>query len=339
MKQPLITRAAYLQIYIDIFRDVGIPVERQLSSSRLPRLIEEQPDAFISLPLALEWIARTGYDLAPMELGFLASEGLTLDSLDGAMLAAVLDAPTGLARIERFFRLHALEDNSVTPRMSREGDNVRLIIENLSLDQHPYACLAQWLNLRAVIAVVQSIASEGWSPPEITFVAGFQVPESAQAAFPNTIVLTGQPNTSVLIEAQLLSQSCTEMASKDAVRGEEPLALNCEESWAFKSALRNMIQPYPSDGRSDLVSTAELAGMSTRTLQRRLMLCGTSYGDLVQEARFEVARTMLSDSTTKVRDVAMMSGYENPQHFSRAFRRMTGVSPSEYRHNRTHRET
>jgi AraC-like DNA-binding protein len=33
----------------------------------------------------------------------------------------------------------------------------------------------------------------------------------------------------------------------------------------------------------------------------------------------------------RVIDVAMMAGYESPQHFTRAFRRFTGATPSQYR--------
>ncbi len=33
----------------------------------------------------------------------------------------------------------------------------------------------------------------------------------------------------------------------------------------------------------------------------------------------------------KVIDVAFMAGYESPQHFTRAFRRFTGVTPTAYR--------
>ena len=71
--------------------------------------------------------------------------------------------------------------------------------------------------------------------------------------------------------------------------------------------------------------------MSTRTLQRRLHQCGSSYSEVLQEARFEVARSLLDGSGTKIIDVAMTAGYESQQHFSRAFRRFTGVTPTAYR--------
>lgn len=107
-----------------------------------------------------------------------------------------------------------------------------------------------------------------------------------------------------------------------------------QSAWEFVSLLRMMVQPYLNEGRIDIAFAAEMAGISTRTLQRRLKLSGSSYSQIVQEARFELARTRLDDSGMKVIDVATMVGYESPQHFTRAFRRYTGVTPSQYRNQR-----
>lgn len=331
MTQALITRAAYLHIYLDIFREIGIPVERRLSGSKLPDLIEEQPNAYISLPLALEWTARTGRDLTPMELGFLASQGISLDSFDVSLRTALLDAATGRMRIERFFNLLAVEDNSVIPRYCREGDFVRLIISHLTLDRHPHACLAQWLHIQVVIAIIQSIAGTTWMPAEITFMSRLPVPQAALQAFRNTRVLTGHQSTSVLVESEIFARPCNNLETAQTLENFDILDFDPGQGWTFGSALRNMIQPYVAEGRCDLGVAAELVGMSPRSLQRRLSHCGISYGELIQETRFHIARSMLTDSSAMIRDVAMMSGYENPQHFSRAFRRMTGMSPSEYR--------
>jgi AraC-like DNA-binding protein len=76
---------------------------------------------------------------------------------------------------------------------------------------------------------------------------------------------------------------------------------------------------------------AEVIGLSGRTLQRRLRQNGRTYTDVLQEARFELAAEMLVDPSARVIDVAMAAGYESPQHFARAFRRLAGVSPTAYR--------
>lgn len=103
--------------------------------------------------------------------------------------------------------------------------------------------------------------------------------------------------------------------------------------WTFAGLLRQSIRPYLKDGNSDLAFAARMVGMSTGTLQRRLQLCGLSYSDVLQEARFDLSRRLLEDLDAKIIDVAMTSGYENPRHFTRAFRRFTGVTPTAFRQN------
>ena len=60
-----LVRATHLNDYIAVLRDIGAPVDRELARSLLPPRIEETPDLYVSVPVALEWIARTGHDLQP----------------------------------------------------------------------------------------------------------------------------------------------------------------------------------------------------------------------------------------------------------------------------------
>ena len=58
---------------------------------------------------------------------------------------------------------------------------------------------------------------------------------------------------------------------------------------------------------------------------------GLTYSDLVQQARFEAAAELLKNPDTKIIDVAFDVGYEDPSHFARAFRRVSGITPREFR--------
>ena len=102
-------------------------------------------------------------------------------------------------------------------------------------------------------------------------------------------------------------------------------------AWELPSYLRTLVKPYLTDGPIKIDTVAEITGISTRTLQRNLKENGSSYSQIIQEARFELACSHLNNQDMKVIDVAIALGYENPQHFSRAFRRISGITPSEYR--------
>lgn len=329
-----LVRATHLNDYIAVLRDIGAPVDREIARSMLPPRIEETPDLYVSVPAALEWVARTGHDLHPMELGLLGAQQASLASLRPAQQAAIMTAQTGLKRLEALADLSRQEDSALEMTIRHEGDDLRVVCTMAALDSHIFLCLAEWLNLQSIISVIRSVAGVAWCPSEMCFVSSGSPPEAVHAAFPNTRIRMSQRHTSVTVtRADIARPTCdvilskhdtlASLSSKDVQDG--------QSAWKYISLLRMMIQPYLNGGRIDVSFAAELAGISTRTLQRKLKLNGSSYSQIVQEARFELARSCLDEPGMKIIDVAMMAGYERPQHFSRAFRRFSGVTPSQYR--------
>lgn len=327
-----LVRATHLNDYISVLRNIGAPVDRDLARSKLPIRVEETPDLYVSVPIAIEWIARSGRDFEPMELALLAAWKASLASLQPAQQTAIITAQTGLRRLEVLALIARLEDSALDVAIRREGEKVRVICDMAGFRRHPFICFAEWLNLQAVISVVRGVAGEDWCPAEMCFVSRNRPTEAVHGAFPNTRILVGQPHTSITVRIEDLARPTHDPA---AVEGNAPPGVNVEQSevWEFVRLLRMLVQPYLGEGRIDVAFVAELAGVSTRTLQRRLRMCGTSYSQILLEARFALARTLLADPVTKVIDVAMMAGYDSPQHFTRAFRKFTGVTPSEYRHS------
>jgi AraC-like DNA-binding protein len=66
-------------------------------------------------------------------------------------------------------------------------------------------------------------------------------------------------------------------------------------------------------------------------LQRRLAEEDTSFATIVDEVRLEVAKQALADPTNSLAEIAFLVGFEEQSSFSRAFKRWTGMSPSEHR--------
>jgi AraC-like DNA-binding protein len=96
-------------------------------------------------------------------------------------------------------------------------------------------------------------------------------------------------------------------------------------------SLRCVIKAELFEGYCDIHLTSEAAGMSVRTLQRRLIEEGLTYSMLLDDVRFNRAIILLQDPDSKIIDIALDMGYENPGSFTRAFRRWSGFSPQEFR--------
>lgn len=76
---------------------------------------------------------------------------------------------------------------------------------------------------------------------------------------------------------------------------------------------------------------AQKLGMSGRTLRRRLAVEGLSFRDLKGEALIAEAGRRLEAGQPSIAVIAQDLGFADTAHFSRAFKRRVGVSPSEYR--------
>jgi AraC-like DNA-binding protein len=81
-------------------------------------------------------------------------------------------------------------------------------------------------------------------------------------------------------------------------------------------------------GMSDV---AAALNTSVRTLQRRLEQNGTSFRQLRDQARFELATDMLAETNASVSEISRRLGYEAAASFTMAFKRWSGRSPSQYR--------
>ena len=93
--------------------------------------------------------------------------------------------------------------------------------------------------------------------------------------------------------------------------------------WVLKRVLGGQ---YP-----DIYEVAKALRMSTRTLQRRIAEEGSSFRDLLSDARRELARLSLQHPSLGLSKTASLLGYEDPNSFLRAFRMWEGVTPSEWK--------
>lgn len=83
-------------------------------------------------------------------------------------------------------------------------------------------------------------------------------------------------------------------------------------------------------GHCSLASTARAMGIGARTLQRKLQTEGTSFGELIEALRRELAETYLAQDVP-IQEIAWQLGYKTPSAFHHAFKRWTGKTPNTLR--------
>jgi AraC-like DNA-binding protein len=76
---------------------------------------------------------------------------------------------------------------------------------------------------------------------------------------------------------------------------------------------------------------AQALHLSQRTLQRRLQEEGSSFQQLLDDTRRELAQQYLAQPALSLLEVAYLLGFADPSNFFRAFRRWFALTPGEYR--------
>ena len=95
--------------------------------------------------------------------------------------------------------------------------------------------------------------------------------------------------------------------------------------------IRHLIKQALTTGDCSIDKVAGFLAINKRTLQRQLKLHDTSYKNLLEEVRFDIARRYLSESSGSLSALADMLCYSELSVFSNAFRLHYGISPREWK--------
>lgn len=142
-----------------------------------------------------------------------------------------------------------------------------------------------------------------------------------------------RPSNRLSFAASLLAMPLSladEIASREAIaRCEAELAALGETS-SLLATVRKQIRNR-NRGFLSLTELADLRGVSSRTLKRKLAEHGTSFQAILDELRRDRAIELLERPGYTVDRVAEELGYSDTANFRRAFQRWMGCSPSAWR--------
>lgn len=315
----------------DMFASQGLNVPRLFEAAGLDIGLLEKPDARISAEqittlweLAVSW---SGNPALGMDRD-LAARYVNLDVVGYAMLSS----PTLRAGLQSLARYLALVSDAATFELQPEGGNCWLALGHtgntarVTRQRQEYGLLAllllcRWLLRREVRALCAESAFPDPSDPH-PYRTAFECP-----------LRFGQPATRLLLagvdlDAAIPSRNPAMLAlHKDMLH--QRLAILGHASIRHRAAEEIARQLHRGEPRREDIA-ANLA-LADRTLQRRLRAESTSFQQLLEETRCELARKYLAEDRYSLGQVADMLGFVDPSNFFRACRRWFGLPPGQYR--------
>jgi AraC-like DNA-binding protein len=104
----------------------------------------------------------------------------------------------------------------------------------------------------------------------------------------------------------------------------------------FAKQVKRIIKANLKDTELSAETVAQQLNISRRTLNRQLSVENITYSRLKNEVMIEAAKMMLTKTLYSTEMIAYELGYKDRSNFVHAFKRLTGVTPSQFR---SHQQT
>lgn len=326
---PPLLRLGHVISFCTFLREIGVPVDRYMRRQKLPVLCED-PDMFVPLARAWSFFADTQQQ-EEEALGWLVGADAGNQNLNAALLAQFKTAQTLFSGLKRFVKLARSEATHIDLGMYELETEVLIYTRYSDMRDSPGHLTSQAYQLGIILDLVRYFLGKEWTPPEIG-IEHTVVPAILDNHFPGTRILTQQPMGYIAIPRNCLyrARHHTDISAQPA--GNPVLRENLDDI----DTLRLLLKSYLADGYPSAQFSAELFGVSERTLARKLSARGLTYGALIDEVRFEVAKEFLRKPNVQISYVASSVGFDEQANFTRMFRRMCGLTPSEFRKETMH---
>lgn len=273
----------------------------------------------------LEACARvTGEHLLGAKIG----DGVSFSELGlyGKYVSAAPSLAIALKRASRALRYH---ETGSRLDYTIDGHSVRL-----TYDPPTPKVIGSWHQSDGVAAMLINLVREyeapQWKPTRIKLAGATKGRQVRLREFFGVDIESrdfGTELTGEISAPQSIDGSCQKTFKWGELRG----LVSNRPPETFGSTLIKLTGPLVRRGIFDLAKIANYVGVTPRTIQRRLKMEGTSFGAVLQEARRDWAEDLLVSTALPLSEIATLVGYTSKQHFIRAYRGWSGVTPASFR--------
>jgi AraC-like DNA-binding protein len=241
------------------------------------------------------------------------------------------NAPTLEAALTGFLELQSSNTRGATSYLHRQGEDVMFGYGVYDRTAHDYAQV-QAMVIALAWNIVTGLTQGKCRPVEVLF--AFREPPEPQGwrAHFGVPVRFGQPETGLVLRRSDLGLAITgaNPVSFSALQ-ERAAALMPPSAQVWSDRVRHVLRRLVIVGQGGVTETAARLEVHPRSLSRYLRDEGNTFRALSDETLSGVACELLAATDLRVGDIAEALGYASHAAFDAAFRRWSGVAPSDWR--------
>jgi AraC-like DNA-binding protein len=180
--------------------------------------------------------------------------------------------------------------------------------------------------------ILRQLCGPSWKPDEVHFSHQKPADSRAYKQFFNAPVKFDTEHSGLLFSAHWLQQAVVG-ANPELYRflQKQIDEFDHQSGDNFAEQVQRALHSALHTHQATADHIAELFSIHPRTLNRRLKSCGTSFQQLADQTRFEIAQQLLENSSIQLNQIAATLGYSDASAFSRSFRRWSGMTPAAWR--------
>jgi AraC-like DNA-binding protein len=327
MKRIPLTRNAAFSPFPSYLHRAGADVARIMRALSLNLETLKEQENLLPFGYACRFVeAVEGVD-GMEQLGLKVGANTSITELGdfGVNLANAHDLADLLDRVVKTVPM----TNSGATAWLDEGVNDDSVSLNLKHDACPARASLDGFALLVLIDAVRLVMGKSWIPSHVSIdqAAGNL---SAYKALSGAEMNRDVGYMSFDIPKAFLNEPLGLVSTQD------DLAIQCQLSDSAPSSdLIGSIEQTVRAGLGNYLpsidETAELAGVSIRTLQNNLKDRNLVYRQVTSNVRFEEAKRLLEDGKMYINEIASHLGYNDTSNFNHAFKKWSGVSPKNFR--------
>lgn len=326
-----LARSAGLTGFVELALSLGIDPYRIASEAGVPAAAFNDPDMRVPARAVDQMFELAAERAGAEDFGLRLAETRRLSNL-GPVALLIREQPTMRAALTQLRRYIWLQNDAYSMSMEEIGDIVVLRLH-----------AAPWTGRQSLeigvgvgVRMFRELLGETWKPLEIHLTHAAPAKLDSYLRTYGTIPLFGQDFVGlVLPRADMDRQivAADPAMARQVVRYLEQIAASRGSSFADK--VREMIVLLLPNGGATVERVAQRLAMDRRTLHRRLVAEGTTFSELLNTARREVAEPLLARSERSFQSVADLLGFSSLSAFAHWFRRQFGLTASAYRASQT----